>query len=320
MADPEGRNRGALVRLVLGMATFGSATPVSRIVAGAMPPFVGALLRVGLGALVLAPVLRRDPGRLKRLDGRTWWLTVLIAVFGMFGFTVLMLYGMRLVPGVVGAVVMSTAPAVTATASMLFLGDKPTWRKLVAVALAVAGVLVLHLGGDMGGGHAADASATDAGSGDGGGSALLLGSLLVLGAVCCEAAYTLLGKRVSESVDPVLVAFLAAALSVPLFVPFALWQWPEFEAGGIGARAWIALAWYGGGTLSLGTWWWYSGVAKVEGAVAAGFMGVMPCSALVLSYVLLDEPFASHHLAGFGVVLAGVALISWEHARMSRSG
>ena len=57
-----------------------------------------------------------------------------------------MLYGMGMVAGVVGAVVMRTAPAVTAAASMLFMGDEPTWRKLCAIALAVAGVLILHLG------------------------------------------------------------------------------------------------------------------------------------------------------------------------------
>jgi hypothetical protein len=42
-------------QLALGMAVFGSATPVSKIMTAAMPVFVGSALRVGLGALVLAP-------------------------------------------------------------------------------------------------------------------------------------------------------------------------------------------------------------------------------------------------------------------------
>jgi drug/metabolite transporter (DMT)-like permease len=46
-------------------------------------------------------------------------------------------------------------------------------------------------------------------------------------------------------------------------------------------------------------------------------MGVMPASALILSYVLLGEEFQWLHLLGFGIVFAGVLLISWEHARMS---
>jgi drug/metabolite transporter (DMT)-like permease len=75
--------------------------------------------------------------------------------------------------------------------------------------------------------------------------------------------------------------------------------------------------WYGAGTLALGSWLWYSGLKHAQGAVAAGFMGVMPASALLLSYLLLDEPFRWLHLAGFAVVFVGVLLMSWEHARQS---
>lgn len=295
------------LQLALGMTAFGSATPVSKIVTAAVPVFVASALRVTIGALVLAPFALRNWRQVKGFGRREWLLVALISLFGMFGFSALMLYGMGMIPGVVGAIVMSTTPAVTAAASMIFMGDRPTWRKLAAIALAVGGVLILHLGRQGSGG----------GSGGGSGS-LLLGSGLVFGAVCCETAYTLLGKKMSESVDPVLVAFVAAAISIPIFLPFALWQWGSFAVAETDGRVWTALLWYGAGTLALGTWLWYSGLAKAEGAVAAGFMGLMPVSALVLSYLLLDEPFRWLHLLGFGTVFVGVLLMSWEHARMSR--
>lgn len=302
MAEKEKKSQLTRIRLALGMAVFGSATPVSKIVTGAMPVFVGSALRVGLGAAVLAPFAWRERGQLKSFTRRDWLIVCLIALFGMFGFSALMLYGMKMVSGVAGAIVMSTAPAVTAAASMLFFGDSPTWRKLTAIALAVAGVLLLQLG---------------QGSDGGDGSEMWLGAALVFAAVCCEACYTLLGKRMSEHVDPVLVAFLASALSIPLFLPFALWQGQDFDVASVGAGAWAAAIWYGAGTLSLGTWLWYSGLAKAEGVVAAAFMGVMPVSALLLSYLLLGEKFHWVHIAGFGTVFVGVLLMSWEHARMS---
>ena len=288
-------------QLALGMAVFGSATPVSKIVTSAMPVFVGSALRVGLGALVLAPFVAARWDEVRRLDRHDWLLVGLISLFGMFGFSALMLYGMGMISGVVGAVVMSTTPAVTAAGAMLLMGDQPTWRKLAAIALAVVGVLVLQLGQ----------------SSQGEGGNLLLGAALVFGAVCCEAAYTLLGKKMTERADPLVVAGLSAALAVPIFLPLAIWQWGSFAAADTGWQAWTAVAWYGAGTLALGSWLWYSGLAKAEGAVAAGFMGVMPASALILSYVLLGEEFRWLHLAGFAIVFAGVLLISWEHARMS---
>jgi len=296
-----------LVQLALGMAVFGSATPASKIVTSAMPVFVGSGLRVGLGALALLPLVLRDWHQVKQLSRTDWLITGLIALFGMFGFSVFMLYGMKMVSGVTGAVVMSTAPAVTAAASMLFMRDAPTWRKIVAIVLAVLGVLVLQLGSTDGGG---------ANGSEGNG---WFGAGLILAAVCCEAAYTLLGKKISENCDPILVAFLASGLSLPLFLPFALWQLSDFSWSDVGTRSWIAVVWYGAGTLALGTWLWYSGVAKVKGSVAAGFMGIMPASALVLSYIVLQESFAWIHLIGFGIVFVGVLIISWEHARAAQT-
>ncbi|GAB4391585.1 MAG: DMT family transporter [Kiloniellaceae bacterium] len=309
-------------QLAAGMILFGSATPVSKLVTEAMPVFVGSALRVAIGALVLLPFLIGAWSDIRKLSRRDWLLTGLIAVFGMFGFSVFMLMGMSLVSGVTGAVVMATTPAVTAAAAILLVGENANWRKLAAIALAVSGVLLLYLSGGSGG--SGNESSGGGASGplqellqDWGHSAVL-GGLLVFAAVCCEVTYTLLGQRVSRDADPMVVAFLAAALSIPLFLPLAAWEWQSFDAGAVGWGGWLAVLWYGAGTLALGTWCWYSGIAKTEGSIAAAFMGLMPASALVLSYLLLGEPFRWIHLLGFGVVFAGVLLMSWEHARMAR--
>ena len=287
--------------LISGMAVFGSATPVTRIIGQDFPVMLAAEIRVLIGTLALLPLAWphfRDLGKISRAD---WGRIGVIALFGMFGFSVLMLYGMRLIPGAAGAVVMSTAPAITAIGAIVFLGERLTRLKAGAIALAVAGVMTLNL----------------LNGGSGGGGQLLIGTALVLAAVCCEAVYTLMGQRTTQDISPVLVAFLAAALSIPLFAPLAAWQMIGWDAGGVTARVWIALAWYGAGTLALGSWLWYAGISRASGATAAGFMAVMPCSALVLSYVLLDEPFRWGHLAGFAIVLASVVLMSREHAKMS---
>lgn len=294
--------RGAAVRLALGMVVFGSATPTSKLVVEAWPPFVAALLRVGLGALVLLPFTLPRLGCVRAMGRADWLRTAAIALFGMFGFTILLLYGMRSAPGVVGAIVMSTTPAVTALGATLFLGEVLNARRGAAIGLAVVGVAVLQI----------DPRAAGLGGSD---AELWLGALLVFGAVLCEAAYTLLGKRTTRDVDPLVVALLGAALAIPLFLPFAWWQWERVDWPAATAADWVALAWYGGGTLALGSWLWYSGLPHAPGAVAAGFMGLMPCSALGLSYLLLGEPFRWIHLLGFGIVLAGVLLISFEHAR-----
>jgi drug/metabolite transporter (DMT)-like permease len=53
----------------------------------------------------------------------------------------------------------------------------------------------------------------------------------------------------------------------------------------------------------------------VAGTTAAGFMGVMPVSAVLLSYLLLGEPFSLVHLAGMAAVLAGIAAVARSHTQ-----
>jgi drug/metabolite transporter (DMT)-like permease len=313
-AGADGNSAVTISQLALGMIVFGSATPVSKLVADAMPVFIGASLRVMIGALVLAPFAWGARRAVQKLNRRDWVLVALIALFGMFGFSVFMLLGMSLISGVAGSIVMATTPAVTALAAVAIFGEQPTWRKIAAVVLAVVGVVILHATGGGSGSQSQPDWVSRLGPAL---SASILGSILVFAAVCCEAAYTLLGRKVSQESDPRVVAFLGAALSLPLFLPLATWQWPDFDLAGTDWQGWAALAWYGAGTLALGTLLWYNGVSKTKGTIAAGFMGLMPVSALVLSYVLLGEAFEFVHLAGFMIVFAGVLLMSWEHARMS---
>lgn len=290
--------------LFCGMALFGSATPLSKLVVRDFPVFTASLFRVTLGAIVLLPFLAGGAAGIARLTRRDWIVVSAIALVGMFGFTVFLLLGMQRVPGVVGAIVMSAAPAVTAAAAVLLLGEHWNRRKAAAITLSVAGIVLVNVAGRL----------DDVGVASTGG--LVVGSLLVFAAVCCEAGYTLLGKATTKRLDPALTVFLASLLAIPLFaVPVLVLEWGDLDTSRIEAGAWLALFLWGGGTLGLGSILWYAGIRRTSGSVAAGFMGVMPVSALVLSYVLLDEPVRGVHLLGFAIVFAAVVLMSREHAR-----
>ncbi|MFH5805131.1 DMT family transporter [Alienimonas sp. DA493] len=313
---PDDRSKSrplAWAQLLAGMTIFGSGTPVSKIVTEGFPVALASGGRMLLGAAVLAPVLfLRERPDFKALTKKDWAVVAGVAVIGMVAFSLAMLYGMQRVSGVTGSIVMSTTPAITAVGAWLFLGNHLGWRKIAAVICAVVGVATLHLAGG------ADGGGESGGGGGNGGwmNGILLGGGLILIAVCCEATYTLLGRVGSDALTPVTLATLSAAAAAALFLPFALWQGVSFDWAAPSWRQWAGLAWWGAGTLALGSALWYAGVKKVPGSIAAGFMGVMPVSALVLSYVLLNETFRWVHLLGFGIVFAGVLLIAWAHARM----
>lgn len=288
--------------MVAGMACFGSATPVSQVVGRAFPVWLASGLRIAVAAIVLTPaaVLAARRSRTGSVieaahaTGTDRWLLVGLGVIGTFGFSALMLLGMREAPGTVGAVVMATTPAVTAVGAVVFLGERLGPARIAAVVLALGGVILVNVG-------------TDAvqGSGD----RILLGSALVFGAVVCEASYSLMGKELTADLTPLTITLAAAVVAVVVFAPLALWDavgYPWSEPSG---TEWAALLWWGAGTMGLGSWLWFAGMARVRAGTASAFMAVMPISALVLSYVLLGDPFQRIQLVGMAIVLAGLALV-----------
>jgi len=298
--QPSGSRFRAYGLLALGMAIFGSGTPVSKLVTDAYPTFFASGVRMLLAAIALVPLMvlevrRDDTGRWIPEISRADWLRIGgIAVAGMFLFSVFMLYGMKEVSGAVGSIVMATTPAVTAAGSVIFLRDHLDRWKAFAIAMAVGGVLVVNLGS----------------TGEGGGSNVLLGSVLVFGAVCGEAAYTLIGKRLTSDLSPLTIAALAATLASLLFAVPAVVEIGQVDWSSLGAGDVLALSWWGLGTMCVGSVIWYAGVKRVPGTTASAFMGVMPISALLLSYLLLGEAFEPIHAVGMAAVLAGIVAVT----------
>ena len=300
--DSENNRLIGIFFLLAGMALFGSATPVSKMVGEEFPVFTASLLRVMLGALALLPFVFRDFfTQVSRIKRRDWVYLSLISMFGMVGFTLFLIYGMKFISGVAGSLVMSFTPALTALAAFAFMGSPLGWRKIVAILLGVGGLVILNLyRGQFSGGEARH---------------FFLGVVLVLLAISCEACYTLLGKKATEDLPPLLVTFLACALSLPLFLILALIDFANFDIAAVTTGSWFALAWWGIGTLGAGSALWYSGLARADGTTAAGFMAVMPLTALLLSYFLLGEVFEPVHLVGIMLVLGSVGTMSWVHMR-----
>lgn len=67
--------------------------------------------------------------------------------------------------------------------------------------------------------------------------------------------------------------------------------------------------WWGAGTMALGSLLWFAGMRRSGAVTSSAFMGVMPISALILSYLLLGEPFRWIHALGMALVLIGLVVV-----------
>ena len=67
---------------------------------------------------------------------------------------------------------------------------------------------------------------------------------MLLGAVCCEACYVVIGKQLTGNLSPRRISALINLWGLVLVTPFGLWQALTFDFGGVRIETWALLVFY----------------------------------------------------------------------------
>ncbi|WP_334133990.1 DMT family transporter [Tepidimonas sp.] len=291
----------AYLALAGSMALVGSYVALSKPLVAAMPVFLLAWLRYLIGAAAMAHWVRRPPHE-PAADHRTHALLFLQGFLGNFLFSLCMLYGVSLTTASAAGVIMAAIPAVVAVQSALFLRERLDGRSLAAIALAASGIGLFSF--DKTG---ADGAATPAGSWLGV-PLTLWGNVLVLAAVCCEAAYVVIGKRLSAQMGARRIAALINLWGLALMTPLGLWAAQDYDWGHMSATLWGLLIFYGLAASVWTVWLWMTGLRHVPAARAGVFTVMLPVSATAIGVLFMGERLSPAQWAAFALALAGVVL------------
>lgn len=284
------------VALTTAMVIAGSSVVVAKIIVADFPIFLANELRFVIAASVLVPLYLYTNDGVPRYSKRDTAILAGQAFTGVFVFNVLLFYGIQFTSAAEAGIITSTTPAFVAVIAFVFLKDRLTRNTVIGVSFAVLGILAIEVLGS--------AAPVDRGPNP------VFGNLLILGAVLGEALFTILGKAVSDRVSPLEITTAASVFGVLLFLPFALYELTRFSIGEVRAIAWIPIVYYGVVVTVVAFVLWFRGVAIVPASTAGVFTGVLPVSAVLLSYLLLDEPFLWSHVVGIICVVAGIVFSS----------
>ncbi|MEO9067429.1 MAG: DMT family transporter, partial [Caldimonas sp.] len=185
MNDSPARTGLAYLALASAMVVVGAYVGFSKALVIVFPIFLLAWMRFGIAAVAMAAWLRR-PATEPPLDRRTHRLLFLESFFGNFLFSICMLFGIARSSALAAGVIMAAIPAVVALLSWALLKERVSARVAAGIGCAIAGIALVSLAKDA----------------DGDVSGSLAGTMLLLGAVTCEAVYVVLGKKLSASVGP----------------------------------------------------------------------------------------------------------------------
>jgi drug/metabolite transporter (DMT)-like permease len=288
--------------LGLSMALVGSYVALSKPLVLVFPVFLLAWLRFGIGGLAMWQWLRK-PANEPPISSQTRRLLFMESFLGNFLFSICMLFGVSMTTAVAAGLVMSSIPAVVALLSWMFLRERIGWRSAAGIACAAIGIGLFSL-------QKVDPSAVAVSdpSGPFGISRSLLGNLLVFAAVICEAAYVVIGKRLTDGLSPKRISAIINLWGFALVTPFGLWAAWQFDFGAVQAPIWGLLVFYGLAASVWTVWLWMSGLKSVPASQAGVFTVMLPISAAAIGVLFMGERLTSLQVVAFGIALLGLIL------------
>ena len=288
--------------LALSMSLVGSYVALSKPLVAALGVFLLAWLRFGIGGLAIAHWLKR-PANEPAMTPSTKRLMFLESFLGNFLFSIAMLFGVSMTSAVSAGVIMASIPAAVALMSWAFLKEHIGLRTWGAVACSALGIGLIAL------------SKSELPTQSSGGlethSALsnpLLGNLLIFVAVLCEAAYAVIGKKLTGALSPKRITALINLWGFVLMTPRGLYAAWKFDFSAVTLGSWALLLFYALAASVWTVWLWMTGLKSIPAARAGVFTVMLPVSAALVGVLALGESLGGLQLLAFAIALAGVLL------------
>jgi drug/metabolite transporter (DMT)-like permease len=277
---------------------------VGRAIYQDVPPVALAFLRWVLAAVVFLPFVARGLWEQRAVVAGEWKRLAVFSLIGVTAFNALVYYGLRTTTSINGSLLNAGVPIFIIVISWAGLGERNSWRQGIGVAVSLVGAVTIISRGDM-----RALVALDLGAGD----------LVIFFAIFLWALYSVLLRHWPSALTP--LNFLAAIMvgGIAMLLPaFVIERWLGGEinltARSVGGIAYLAFF------ASIGAYiCWNFGVRAIGAGKASLFLHLIPAFATVLAMIMLGEVLRLYHLAGVGLILAGIYVATakrpfWQRA------
>jgi len=293
----DSRRLGAILCMIGSAACWGLGTVMTKAVLADLPPFTTLALQLSASVAVLWLAVLATRQRLPARPVRTA-MSGLLEPGLAYGVGV---PGLALTSAASASVIAASEPAVVILIAALFLRDRPTPRVVAAVFVAMAGVVLVTLGG----------STAEVSTG-GGAERTLAGDALIFLGVVFAALYVLSSSHLVQRTDPLILSALqqSAGLVLALILLGAAlvtgWERlpePSFEA---------LLAALGSGVVqyALAFWLYLRGMRHVPVQTAALFLTLTPVFGVGGALVFLGETMTALQWLGSLLVVGTLVALA----------
>ena len=281
------------LKLMMTAFFWGGTFIAGRLLAGNVGAFSAAFLRFAIASIFLLTLVIKTEGKIPMPGKGLFIPIILLGMTGVFSYNLFFFKGLQLIHAGRASLIIANNPIFITLFSAIIFKDRLNYIQIIGILLSVTGAMVVITRGDL---------SMVAGGGLGWGEIYIL---------CCVAswvAYSLIGKAVLTNLSPLnAVALAAAAGTLALLFP-ALNEGLLGDLSSYSLGDWISLFYLGLFGTVIGFVWYYEGIRKI-GTVKAGlFINFVPISAVILAFLILQEPLTFSLATGGLLVVSGVYL------------
>ncbi|MCX6347229.1 MAG: DMT family transporter [Actinobacteria bacterium] len=271
--------------------------PLGRIILQKVHPLQLGAMTLGTGFIGLLIFLIIS-GRVKKifeLSRRDTLISLGLGVFGFFLYQILTFSALARIPASMNAVLVSNNVVFIVLLAALTLKERVKPLSIIGIILAICGVVLVTFNKGFS-------------IGDGAGGIDLLGCAFSLLAALSTALYSVIGKRVLESNDPLIVAALAMFSGAVLltiltavtvgFSDVLLAGWPTI----------LLMVFLGLTMISIAYPLWFVCLKKFPASQISIYIYLTPVFAVILSLIILHERFSWLFWVGGALILGGIII------------
>lgn len=263
---------------------------IGRAIAGHVPPMSISAARWLLPVLVLWLLARPHLAADWPVMRRHWRMVLFLSVTGGAMFSAGQYLALQHTTALNTSVLNSLAPVLIIAAGAALFGERLALAQAAGIATSLAGVVVIVSRGDLG-----ILTTLDFNRGD----------VILIGNMCLWAIYSVYLRR-RPQVHWMSFTFLFALVSGLVTLPFAIVEQAggfRFQATLLTFGAVIYVAIFPSVVAFIA---WVRGVEAIGSSRASPFLHLVPLFSALLASVFLGERLEFFHVAGFGLILAGV--------------
>lgn len=278
-------------KLICVAMMWGGTFIAGRIVAAELSSTLSALLRFGLAAILLVMILLKNTGGFPNLSVQQHVYAILMGLTGVLAYNLFFFAALSRIEAGRTALFVSLSPILTILAMRIFFQERLRSINYLGVCLALFGTLIVVSKGEF---FAAFAQSFGT------------GEMMMCGAVLSWVIYTICFKQTQAS------ALTMTTYSVLWGTGFLLLSaWPELRSSGlmdISWSSWLSILYLGAFGTVFAFIWYAEAIHRIGASRTIVFNNLVPVFAVLLAFLILNEPITWSMLVGGSLSFIGVIL------------